>query len=235
MTHVLDNVCWYALTSTLAHHAETVGGAIRFDPDVSVFAAVEAVDDAAWVDLAQLAGRSAGVVLFRDVVPDPPAGWTVDVRATGVQMVLEGDLRDDAGRGHAVTAIGPGLRELGPDDADQMMDLVAATTPGPFRQRTVELGGYVGYFDDGRLVAMAGERLSVDGYGEISAVCTHPDARGRGLAAALTRRVASGILDRGDVPYLQVAAGNPSARRIYERIGFVRRREVEFAMLTTPG
>jgi len=225
--HPLDNACWHALRGPHAHHAEVAGSACRYDPEVSVFSAVEAVDGDAWSDLARLAGPGAGLWLFRDEIPAAPAGWTEDARGRGVQMVLHGALPD--------LDEPEGLRPLGPDDAPAMMALIAVTTPGPFRPRTVELGGYVGAFDGGHLVAMAGERLSVDGFGEISAVCTHPDARGRGLAAALTRRVAAGIAARGDTPYLQVAAHNTAARRIYERLGFEPRREVDVARFTTPG
>jgi predicted GNAT family acetyltransferase len=124
----------------------------------------------------------------------------------------------------------PSARRLGPDDAGEMLALVELTRPGPFCIRTVELGNYHGVFHGRTLVAMAGERLRLPGYTEISAVCTHPDFRGRGLAAGLSALVARGILGRGDKPFLHHAAENEPARRIYESLGFEFRREVGFAV-----
>ena len=115
-----------------------------------------------------------------------------------------------------------------------MLALVELTQPGPFRPRTIELGHYFGVFDDGELIAMAGERLQTPEFTEVSAVCTHPSARGRGLAAALSHHVATGILARGQTPILHVAEANVSARRVYERLGFVVRRELEFVAVETP-
>jgi predicted GNAT family acetyltransferase len=115
-----------------------------------------------------------------------------------------------------------------------MMELVALAQPGPFAQRTFELGGYVGIFHDARLVAMAGQRISVPGYTEISAVCTHPDARRLGYAATVTAAVARNLLERGVTPILHVADVNVNALRVYERLGFTTRRLVNFTALRTP-
>jgi predicted GNAT family acetyltransferase len=115
-----------------------------------------------------------------------------------------------------------------------MLALVEMTEPGPFRRRTIELGDYFGIFADGRLVAMAGERLQTPEYTEVSAVCTHPDVRGRGLASALTHHVATGILHRGQTPILHVAQTNVGAQRVYERLGFKVRTALEFVAVQTP-
>jgi predicted GNAT family acetyltransferase len=126
------------------------------------------------------------------------------------------------------------LRRLVADDVPQMVDLVARTEPGPFRPGTIEMGRYYGYFDGEDLLSMAGERLSLGGYTEISAVCTDPRARGRGLASAITHHLATGILERGAVPFLHVAESNDGACRVYEKLGFAQRRFVEIALLRTP-
>jgi predicted GNAT family acetyltransferase len=128
----------------------------------------------------------------------------------------------------------PDARSLGPAHAPEMMALVELTRPGPFAMRTVELGGYVGVFDDGQLVAMAGERLHLPGFCEISAVCTRPDHRGRGLAAGLTALVARAIEARGERPFLHHASENHPARRVYESLGFEFRRTVGFAAFGAP-
>ena len=91
-------------------------------------------------------------------------------------------------------------------DVPEMLDLVERAQPGPFRKRTIELGRYLGIRRAGRLVAMAGERLRLPGWTEVSAVCTDPEFRGQGLGARLTLAVAAGILERGELPFLHAAA-----------------------------
>ena len=115
------------------------------------------------------------------------------------------------------------------------MDLVARTEPGPFRPRTYELGTYLGLHRDGRLVAMAGERLHPAGWTEISAVCTEPEYRGRGFAARLVGAVAAGIRARGETPFLHAAADNTGALRLYENLGFRTRMKVSFFGARIPG
>nr|WP_198423905.1 GNAT family N-acetyltransferase [Microlunatus antarcticus] len=109
------------------------------------------------------------------------------------------------------------------------MDLVARTEPGPFRPRTYELGTYLGLRHDGRLVALAGERLHPTGWTEISAVCTDPAYRRRGLASRLVRGVAHLVRERGETPFLHTGAANTRAIELYLAMGFELRREVEFA------
>jgi predicted GNAT family acetyltransferase len=102
-----------------------------------------------------------------------------------------------------------------------MLALATLTQPGPFRARTHELSQFWGVKDEqGQLLAMAGERLKLPGMSEVSGVCTHPDARGQGLAALLSRHVASEIVRRGEVPFLHAYAGNAAAIGLYERLGF---------------
>jgi predicted GNAT family acetyltransferase len=113
--------------------------------------------------------------------------------------------------------------------------LVGRTHPGPFERRTIELGDYLGVRDEkGALVAMAGMRMRVPGYTEISAVCTDEAARGRGLASALVRDLVGRILDRGETPVLHVMTTNVSAIRVYDQLGFTPRREQDVIGLRPP-
>jgi len=228
---VLDNAVWAALTTHHDSLATSHGRARRYPSDVSPFCAVESTDAAAWRDLASLVGPSGTAVLFRGQIGAIPDGWTVEFSGGGQQMVLwPGDEPDPE------TAGGPapeGVRELGEQDADAMLELVRLTQPGPFERRTVVLGDYLGVVEDGQLVAMAGERLRLPGFTEISAVCTHPEVRGRGLASQLTWLLVERIVARGERPILHVTHDNP-ARRVYERLGFRVRRDVEFAVLRPP-
>jgi predicted GNAT family acetyltransferase len=136
-------------------------------------------------------------------------------------------------RAHGEAAEGPAPQSpdfevvaLGDADAGEMLALATLTKPGPFFRRTHRLGDFVGVRIDGRLAAMAGERLRLPGYTEVSAVCTHPDFRGRGYAAGLMSVVTQAILARREVPFLHVYDRNESAIRLYENLGWRRRRAV---------
>ncbi|MDF2368478.1 GNAT family N-acetyltransferase, partial [Sneathiella sp.] len=116
-------------------------------------------------------------------------------------------------------------------DAEDMFALATLTKPGPYLKDTRLLGTFFGVKEDGKLIAMAGERFKHPGYSEISGVCTHPDHLGRGLAHALCVHVAEQILARGETPYLQVFATNTRAIRVYEDLGFATRTKVNAVML----
>jgi predicted GNAT family acetyltransferase len=123
---------------------------------------------------------------------------------------------------------------LGPADVPEMLALVERTRPGPFEARTVELGTYLGIRREGELVAMAGERMRPPGWTEVSAVCTDPRFQGQGLGGRLVRAVAVGIRARGEVPCLHAAATNTGAIKLYESLGFVTRRTIDFVGLRAP-
>jgi len=115
-----------------------------------------------------------------------------------------------------------------------MLELTALTEPGPFRQRTSELGGFLGIRESGRLAAMAGERLALPGFREVSAVCTHPNFRGRGYAKALVAAMVRAIVDRGETPFLTSFAANTNAIRVYESVGFTLRRKLDVVIVLPP-
>jgi ribosomal protein S18 acetylase RimI-like enzyme len=219
MTSPLDRPIWHALAGRQAEFAVGTGAARRFRPNVSPFIACEDDSAAALAGVAELLG-SAETVLFlqRGAVPVPP-GTRVVERGKGVQMIAE---RFEA------SAAAAGIVALGDADARAMLVLATQTRPGPFRARTGDLSQFWGVKDEnGRLLAMAGERLKLPGMSEVSGVCTHPDARGRGLAELLSRHVASEIVRRGETPFLHAYATNTGAIRLYERLGFRLNGEVE--------
>jgi ribosomal protein S18 acetylase RimI-like enzyme len=218
-TTVLDHAVWASLTGPHARFAEVYGRAVRYPAGVAPFHALADPDHpAAWRDLAVLTGPGAEVAVAGSV-PAAHPGWELTERIAGVQFV------DDSLRAEP----DPEAVELTAADVPEILDLIDRTRPGPFRPRTIELGTYVGIRADGALVAMAGERLHPPGWTEISAVCTDPAYRGRGLATRLVRAVAHGIRARGETPFLHTAAGNRPAIRLYESIGFRLRRHVTFA------
>jgi ribosomal protein S18 acetylase RimI-like enzyme len=222
----LDTPVWRSLSTTHARFAQGGERARRFDPEVAAFVALRDGSPEAWLELADLVGPGE-IVLLAGAAIEPPAGWTREGGGYGFQMVL-GDLA-------ARPDVDETIERLTTSDVPQILALIELTQPGPFRPRTIELGNYYGVFKDGQLVAMAGERLQTPRYTEISAVCTHPSARGRGLAAALSHHVATGILDRRQTPILHVAEHNVNAKRVYERLGFADRARIEFVAVRSPG
>jgi predicted GNAT family acetyltransferase len=121
--------------------------------------------------------------------------------------------------------------DLSVSHIDEMLALVELTKPGPFLRRTPELGSYLGIHEAGQLVAMAGERLRPLGYTEISAVCTHPEYRGRGYASSLVFALIQKITKRDETPFLHVRAENVGAVRLYEKLGFKTRRIINIAIV----
>jgi ribosomal protein S18 acetylase RimI-like enzyme len=207
----LANPVWHALGGAQSAFAESKGGARRYQPEISVFCALPEIPDADdWDALRALVGPGEQAFLIRETV-DAPEGWTPEWQVGCVQMVLDGEVADGPVPDHVA---------LGASAVADMTALVTRTEPGPWRPRTIEFGGYVGVRDDGALVAMAGERMRVAGHTEVSAVCTEPAYRGRGLAGGLTRVVARAIAARGDRPMLHAAAHNAGALRLYESLGF---------------
>ena len=211
--HVLDDWIGDALRGDHRAFALSSAGSVRYDPAVAVFGSV--TPDPLTGDLRALdALPSDEIVLATLERVEPPPGW---IRTLEFEV---GQMTDDGIADLPAEAFGT---ELTASDVPEMLALVALTQPGPFSARTIELGGYVGVRHEGRLVAMAGRRVAPTGWTEISAVCTHPDFRGRGSATRLMLEVLRGIRAEGRRGFLTVLDGNPAAR-LYESMGFVRRQ-----------
>lgn len=227
MIHPLDNAVWRALDGPQHDVAQRRGSAARYEPDVAPFAALpdEPAHDA-WDDLRALVGPGNVAVLFRAEV-DAPRGWKVPWRGVGFQMLATAPLRGEA-------RDGPEITPLGIADVDDMTDLVSRTRPGPFLPRTIALGTYLGIRLDGKLVAMAGERMRLPGCTEVSAVCTDDAHRGRGYAARLVREVVARVHARDETAFLHVIEHNTAAIALYEKLGFTVRRTIEAAGVVAP-
>jgi ribosomal protein S18 acetylase RimI-like enzyme len=217
----LENPVWHALTGPQQTLAEGGERARRYIPDFAPFAALpDEIEDKDWDAFADVLGAGDVGVIGRPAIDIPPQfDRLLDI--PGVQMVMT----------ELTEAPVPEYVVLGDDDAPAMRDLVDRTKPGPFRDRTHQLGTYLGVRDGTRLVAMAGERMRLDAYTEISAVCTDPEFRGRGLAAGLVTELAKRIAARSETAILHVAADNTNAIRLYEQLGFTSRREMAFVGL----
>lgn len=228
-TSVLDNPGYHSLAGAHARFARVNGRARRYEPEISVFGGVP--DDATaedWAALAAMLEPGRALVVSGRALPEGfaetglPEGWSAEAGA-GLQMTDDDFVVEDGD--------GDGLIELGADDVPDMLELIAIAQPGPFAPRTVELGGYLGIRIDGRLAAMAGRRVNPEGWVEVSAVATHPDFRGQGLAARVVRGVVAGIRADAQRAFLHSNPANETAVNLYKRLGFVVRGEVPFAFI----
>jgi ribosomal protein S18 acetylase RimI-like enzyme len=219
----LDRPVWNALTGRQAHLAlGEKDRFLRFPADIEPFGAARDNSEAQLAGLAEMMSLDGHVALVEVDKFLAPLGFTTMISAAIHQMAAPRiDPPDD----------GLDVIKLSDADAPEMRTLAELTQPGPFHARTHELGGFIGVRENGRLIAMAGERLKLPGFTEISAVCTHPDARGRGLAAALMRRVAAGIAARGEEMFLHVYPHNTGAIALYERLGFRHRANLQLDVL----
>jgi predicted GNAT family acetyltransferase len=221
--HALDNPIWNSLTTLHARFAEGDALAKRFPPDVTTLAAMREPTVEAYSSLAQLL-RGSGAALFLDQPPLIPPGWTTIHASQILQMICEKPaIEAESGE--------PPAEVLTIADTDEMIELAELTKPGPFGKRTRELGHYIGIRESNRLAAMAGERLHLPGYTEVSAVCTHPDFQGRGSARLLISLLMRRILQRGEIPILHVKQENVGAIHVYEKLGFRTRRLIHFVVL----
>jgi len=223
---LLDNPIWNSLLTE--HSSLTISNhlARRFPSAIGPLSGILHQSPENYDSLRMLAGPGGIVVLFCTETPAPPPGWTLVRGGLLTQMVCE----DPQPAPMALTR-GETFRPLSAADVPEMVALAELTEPGPFRDRTIELGAFFGIFAAGRLVAMAGERLHLPHHVEVSAVCTHPDARGRGYARMLIATVMDEIRQRGKIPFLHSFADNYPAIRVYESLGFSERRTFELAVL----
>lgn len=220
----LNHPVYAALTGAHSRFAQIRGRAIRYQADVAPFLAVPPDASASdWVDAADLVPGGTYVGVQRSG-PGTPDGWSVVREFEVLQMVEENVAGIEDPDGVA----------LGPADVPEMLELVGRTDPGPFLERTIELGNFVGIREDDVLIAMAGERMHFDGWREISAVCTDPGHRGRGLASRLIGTLVCGVHRRHERAFLNVLSTNTSAIRVYERLGFTLRISRTLSVMT-PG
>lgn len=221
--HPLDRPIWSSLRSGWSNLAQGNGEALRLDPAYGPFGAAANGSAPSLEALAALVPADGELWIVERGGIAPLPGTVLLRTAVLNQMVAE--------------RISPGTAEfdwldLGDADAPEMLALALLTRPGPFAASTHRLGDFVGIRREGRLVAMAGERMRMDGFTEVSGVCTHPDHRGRGYAGALMRIVSKRIYARGETPFLHSYASNAGAIALYESLGFRFRTPINMAVVT---
>jgi predicted GNAT family acetyltransferase len=218
----LANPVHAALSGAQARFAEVRGHALRYPADVAPFLALPSEPSREdWRDAADLVQPGIRAALVH-AGADVPETWTIVQEFEVVQMVEE----------HVNGIEEPEAISLDVADVPEMLELVRQTDPGPFLQRTIELGDYLGIRRGGQLVAMAGERLHFGGWTEISGVCTAPTYRGHGMASRLVGALTAGIQRRSERAVLHVVTTNTNAIRLYEMLGFRERRHLTISVLT---
>jgi predicted GNAT family acetyltransferase len=217
----LDNPIWHALNTRHAEMAEGNELARRYPQAFTILAGLREPSDDAYAALAKITPVKQHVALFSLEDPSTPAMFECRTKSPVAQMICE-ELIDCKTHDFQI---------LTKDDVPEMKALATLTQPGPFSDRTIEFGVFIGIKDGAKLVAMTGERMKLPGYDEVSAVCTHPDYQGRGYARALVHAVAKRRIDRGSIPLLHVKADNIAGIRTYQSIGFAIRRQFYFSLL----
>ena len=226
-SHPLDNPIWDTLNTEHCKLAHGNNLAKRYPTEIGPLSGIANEVATNYEALRLLVDLGGVVVLFLDEPYTPKLGWTLVRGGLLSQMIRMSPISQEP----SPLRIPATSRKLTPEDVPAMRELAALTEPGPFRQRTIELGEFHGIFDSGRLLAMAGQRLHLKHFVEVSAVCTHPDARGRGYARLLMSLVIEEIVQRRKIPFLHSFADNYPAIRVYEALGFTLRRTLHLAVL----
>lgn len=220
--HPLHRPVWNALNGGWSALSEGDARALRIDPRYGPFAAAADAGAEAQAALAALVPADGEAwIVEPDPIPPPP-GTRVLREAMLVQMVAQ----DVRGNSPALDTI-----LLGEEDAAEMRDLALMTKPGPFLPLTHRLGRFIGIRERGKLVAMAGERMRMAGFAEISGVCTHPDHRGRGYAKGLMQLVGRAMLERGERPFLHAYAAHEATVALYRTLGFEVRAQMHMMVV----
>jgi predicted GNAT family acetyltransferase len=227
----LDRAAWNALNTVHEPLAIVRGLARRYPRDVSPFAALAEPSAQAFADLHGLFNADESVALPGGATSDLPDNWKV-MRSFALEQMVCTERFDFEKIPDPIGA--SAIVELTAADVPDMLALTAATKPGPFLPRTIRMGRYYGIrAEDGRLAAMAGERLRLPGFIEISAVCTDPQFRGRGYAGALMAKLMDQLFAAKQVPFLHVVPQN-EAKVLYAKLGFRVRATMQLTVIS-PG
>lgn len=217
--HPLDVPVWSSLSTLHAPLALAAGPARRYPKEIGPFIALPPGEHASAANLEALVDAQDEVFLLGQAI-SAPEGWSTDYLGDLLQM-------------HCITP--PKLERTldiqaltEPRHKRDVRELTALVYPHYFRSETMRLGRYFGIYEQGRLAAMIGERMGTPEHRELSAVCTHPDFTGRGLARHLFAWLTLDLLANGQQPFLHVAAQNKRAIDLYEQNGFAVRIEIPF-------
>jgi ribosomal protein S18 acetylase RimI-like enzyme len=216
---LLHNPVFNALSTGDKHLSFGTEQVKYFDEQVSPFAGFHQDYQKGFSDLYELLPTGRKILYAIPSFISQPAGWQIQHEIKGLQFVYEGN---------EIKSEFPNVKPLTEMHVKEMIQLVRLTKPGPFGLRTIDFGSYFGIFENDKLVAMTGQRLHIENYIEISAVCTHPNYLGKGYASALLQHQLQIILQNGEQPFLHVRENNQRAVDLYLRTGFNVSRPMNF-------
>lgn len=212
----LDNPVWWSLYEVHKDFSVHYGSIKFYHPDYLPFGG-----------FVQTADPSVSISAYSKLVDDffvvgekPAFDSSLQLKKELVCLQMVCNERTDTGDTEIIT-------QLEEEHWRALSELVNLVQPGYFKHKTPLLGEYYGIFKKNRLVAVAGERMKMNAFTEISAV-THPDHMGRGYEKQLIAHAVNNIFDQEKTPYLHVAESNIKAIRLYEQEGFVTRRKMSF-------
>ena len=217
----LDNPAWFALSETHADFSISSGKAKRYRAEIVSFAAQESGTVELTPDLKSLLGKNDSVFVIGEL-PVQSNEFVMETVLPCAQMISFSPVKIKS----LVT-----IEQLHEENDGELNTLVNFVQPGYFNKETRLMGDYFGIRQDGKLVAVTGERMRMFGLTEVSAVVTHPDYTGRGFAQQLVAHVVNKNLDSGVIPFLHVSESNQRAIGIYEMLGFVKRRTINFTKI----
>ena len=220
MKNLLHNPVYHALLSGDRHLSYGNENVKFFDEQVSPFAGFEQDFADGFSDLYELLPAGRKILYATPSLITEPEGWQIQHEIKGLQFVYEA--------GRSMKTAFPDLIPLTEIHIEQMVELAKLTKPGPFGIRTIDFGYYFGVFEKEKLVAMTGQRLHVNNFTEISAVCTHPVHTGKGYAYTLLQHQLQLILQQDQQPFLHVREDNQRAIALYQRLGFTISRSMNF-------
>jgi ribosomal protein S18 acetylase RimI-like enzyme len=221
MSHILNNMIWNALTTGNNDIAIINGDVGCYLPDIAPFAGMKVFNDANLKKLYEFIPPNRSIAVSSlDKMNHDESRWKLMQPMDVTQMVYEHSVNTFTTKNSLL------IIPLSEEHVPQMMELTALTKPGPFLQQTIRFKNYFGIFIEGRLAAMAGQRMHPRPYMEVSAVCTHPEFRGMGYAKALMLHVMKIILDNSFIPFLHVLSNNRNAIELYKTIGFLTRKQI---------
>jgi GNAT superfamily N-acetyltransferase len=217
----LDNPVWYSLSENHQGFAIDYGKTKFYHPDYGPFGGFRDLENTA------IATKEYSALIDNFFIvgekPEIAASLKIAKELVCLQMVINDKIEisfDDE------------IIKLKEEHREELFDLVNLVQPGYFKPNTFLLGSYYGIFNDGKLVSIAGERMKMSNFTEISAIITHPDHTGNGYAKQLTSHVVNTIFDDGKIPFLHVVESNIGAIKLYEKLGFVTRRKMSFWNIT---
>jgi ribosomal protein S18 acetylase RimI-like enzyme len=215
--NILDNPIWHGLCTGNEKISKGNSEAKFFSPNVSIHAGLRENDKYHLEQLYELLPVNRSVTIYTDKIVQIPNTWCITNNEILHQMVYTGG-------GYVTNSCE--VKLLNKTHTAAMMNLTEIAKPGPFFERTIDLGNYNGIFCGDQLIAMAGYRFQPDPYIEISAVCTHPNHLRKGHAALIINNLVCDITRQSFIPFLHVKAKNSNAILLYEKLGFTKRREL---------